>query len=142
MASLEDLERFEDELEQKEGEVDEANERLEEVNDRIAAIERAISSLGDDRELQSSIERNNLIDAEAQQLEIETRRENLTAEIKEVEVELNELDEVNEQSAQTIAELASMGEEVSEAEGLIEERKRAIERSRMLAQQLHDRLRA
>lgn len=142
MASLEDLERFEDELEQKEGEVDEANERLEEVNDRIAAIERAISSLGDDRELQSSIERNNLIDAEAQQLEIETRRENLTAEIKEVEVELNELDEVNEQSAQTIAELASMGEEVSEAEGLIEERKRAIERSRTLAQQLHDRLRA
>ena len=142
MSSLEDLERYESELERKESEVDEAIERLEEVNDRIAAIERAVSALSDDSEIQLSIERGNLRDAEAQKAEVETQRENLSTEIEDVKAELDVLDGNNERSAQTVAELASMGEDVSEAEGVIEERRSAIERSRMLAEQLHDRLRA
>lgn len=142
MANLENIENVESDLEAKESEVSEANEQLQEVNDRLSQIESAIHELSDDSAVSESLESNNLENAQSEKEAIEQRRSELAGDIERALGEIEEMQDDNEHSSQAVQELASIGEDVSEAQGIVEGRRSELDKARSLAERLLDQLRS
>ena len=140
MSSLEYVEDYEQDLESKEDEVEETTRQLESVNERLDAIEEAINKLGDDKQLQELVTRENKDDAQDEREKILEQRSQLQAQIEMVECDLVAIREANEASSETIDELEQMGEDVSEARTIIAERADKIQRGTEMARRLLEQL--
>ena len=126
MANLENLENLEQDINDTERNVEESDQKLAEATQRLSTIEAAISQLYMDREIRESVEANKA-DAEAELRAVEQERDALASQLETLQGELNEMNAENDRSANVISELAGIGEDVSDAQYIIDERSSTIQ---------------
>lgn len=140
MANLENLENLEQDINDTERTVEESDLKLTEATQRLSTIEAAMSQLYMDREIRESVDANRA-DAEAELREVEQEREALASQLETLQGELNEMNAENDRSANVISELAGIGEDVSDAQYIIDERNSIIQANMSKTQELLQRLR-
>ena len=140
MANLENLENLEQDINDTERNVEESDQKLAEATQRLSTIEAAISQLYMDREIRESVEANKA-DAEAELRAVEQERDALASQLETLQGELNEMNAENDRSANVISELAGIGEDVSDAQYIIDERSSTIQANISKIQELLQRLR-
>lgn len=140
MANLENLENLEQDINDTERTVEESDLKLTEATQRLSTIEAAMSQLYMDREIRESVE-SNRADAEAELREVEQERDVLASQLETLQGELNEMNAENDRSANVISELADIGEDVSDAQYIIDERNSIIQANMSKTQELLQRLR-
>lgn len=140
MANLENLENLEQDINDTERTVEESDLKLTEATQRLSTIEAAMSQLYMDREIRESVE-SNRADAEAELREVEQERDVLASQLETLQGELNEMNAENGRSANVISELAGIGEDVSDAQYIIDERNSIIQANMSKTQELLQRLR-
>lgn len=140
MTNLENLENLEQDINDTERTVEESDQELAEATQRLSTIEAAISQLYMDREIRESVEANKA-DAEAELRAVEQERDALASQLETLQGELNEMNAENDRSANVISELAGIGEDVSDAQYIIDERNSIIQANMSKTQELLQRLR-
>ena len=140
MANLENLENLEQDINDTERTVEESDQKLTEATQRLSTIEAAMSQLYMDREIRESVDANRA-DAEAELREVEQERDALASQLETLQGELNEMNAENDRSANVISELSGIGEDVSDAQYIIDERNSIIQANMSKTQELLQRLR-
>lgn len=136
MAFDEDIEREADDLETR---VEQYVEDAERARSRIANIEQAIDSLRDDVELVKRLELK-LEDANQDEQEASLTRDQLVQELETLEMRIEQEVTTLHSERDVLGALASMGEDVSESDSILDARETQLEACRAQLESLEEML--
>lgn len=137
--SLENLENQEQQVEGLENQVEDNEQRMEEVNNRLDQIEQAMQELTEDQEIANTVGRNKE-QAEQDKQQIQGERDQIEQQLEGLNESVGEMTAENEESAAVLDGLREIGEDVSEADEIIEHRRGELQNFASRIQELRDRL--
>ena len=132
-----DRENTESSFESIEDEAESLQERGNELEQRESKLNEAIAQLEKDPIVTKSLEANEQ-DLESQREELESKRTSALASLAAIQEALEGLETANEQSNAELEALRALGEDVSEADSVIEDRRRWLQESYARVQHLYE----
>lgn len=132
-----DRENTESSFESIEDEAESLQERGNELEQRKSKLSEAIAQLEKDPVVTKSLEANEQ-DLENQREDLESRRTSALASLAAIQEALEGLENANEQSNAELDALRALGEDVSEADSVIEDRRRWLQESYARVQHLYE----
>lgn len=122
MANLDSLER---ELEQRQQDAERTSQEVEssvqELDHRITELQNVMDALGDDQVLKDQLAQN-LREREGERKSELSKVRDLQNDLEEMSNQLSEFESINENSKAELSNLQAIGENVSEAMGIVAER--------------------
>jgi predicted nucleic acid-binding Zn-ribbon protein len=135
------LEQSESQLQNIEAEAEQIEQRMEEIEHAIEEIESTIQALESkgDHEAATALQKN-LQQKQQEKLQEVQQANQVTQQLEQVQSELNEVKRLNAESKSELSALASIGENVGEAQSVVEERDNWVQRQEQEYHQLKQRL--
>lgn len=146
----ETLEQSEEQIRQRERRTEHVETELADAAARIERLEAAINSLereqrsqkvGDSGAAAAAALQRQLAEQRQRQAELRSEAESIAVELQDRMSTIQESLATNERNQQTVAELASEGFDVSEAESNVQRERQFLEQQRQECQELIERLR-
>ena len=137
----EQLEQSESQLKSLESQAEQFEQQMEAIEESIEEIENTIQRLESrgDSETAAALHKNLQQKQQEKQQEAE-RADQVAQQLERVQGELDEVKRMNEESRNELAALASIGENVGEAQNVVHEREGWMQRQEQQCQQLKRRL--
>lgn len=136
------MDRFhkaETELESVEQEVEQVESKKKALDIRESSLESAVQNLSDDIEVALSLKKNSS-ELDQEKLENEQRMDELRQKIRDIQSQLQEQQDITENSRSVLEELSEIGEDVGDSLQTLEERQSIIDECSQRLQDLAERL--
>lgn len=130
-----DKKKIENSTENLESNVESLQEQNEILEQRESRLDKALTELEQDEELQMALEKNEL-EVEIERQEFEEKRFDAVTSLNAIQAELEQLESENNKSDSALEMLRMLGEDVSESNGILEKRYRWLEECKLRIQKL------